>query len=246
MEFNAEELRELDSAEASAYIKPFIESDSKIWSFYSYGQELDMDEAKSDWLKRAYKVMEQRVKEVMDFVVGSEDDEDVVFEAETGVPFDELVEETAGNTYNWGYLYPVDLNFTVYNSGGMGRFLEVRIHRGGDVRGNYSRPFFKSLGDPEEAFETIDDITNGANYVSVTFIDGSSISFAGEQSNDMDSYVVAGVSGHGSGQPGLFNPEEGNEESGIAFVVSEAFEDIRQSEGQSSADGFVEEMIGNW
>jgi hypothetical protein len=246
MEFNAEELAGLEPREAGAYVKQFVTEATKYWSFYEPYDDLDMSDA--GLKERSHALLESRLSEMTDFFVDNyfgADDDARTFEEHTGVPFEELSDDGGDNTYNWSWLYPSDLNFKNYSTPDGQKILEIRIHLGGDVRGNYGGGYYKIFaGDEEdESMQYIYDLTQGSMSVNMKFSDGSSISFSGEQASDIESYEVANVAGYDTKQPGLFNPDEGNAEGGIAYAVEEAFSGFRKGGRGYEGDEFVNEIV---
>lgn len=246
MEFSTEELMAMEPREAAAYVKQFVTEASKHWSFYDNGDSLDM--TGEGVLQRSHSLLEERVKVATDFYLDNnwgEDDDASTFESQTGIPFDELRNVGGDNTYNWSWLYPTDLNFNKYLLPDGQKVTEVRIHLGGDVRGNYSGGYYKIFdeGSEDDEQEFIYDLCEGSMSVTLKFNDGSSISFGGTQSSDIDYYEVVDTNGYDTGQSGLFDPEEGNDEGGMAFAVSEYFSKLHSHGSGYEGDEFVNEIV---
>lgn len=68
-----------------------------------------------------------------------------------GVDFEsELVETSADNSYNWEGNGSTDFNISIFEND-MNTFAYIAIHKGGDIRGNYSNGILIDLGQCDSA-----------------------------------------------------------------------------------------------
>lgn len=245
--FDREYYNDLETLQEKAeYLKGFVEDFEYWWDFFEPYEEFNM---KTRSPEDANVLMKGRLESMMDFYVDNnwgEDDENGTFEKQTGIPFEELEEGGGDNTYNWSWLFPTDLNFRWYSSPDGRTFLEVRLHLGGDVRGNYTGGWYKEFDDStgeDERHEFAYDLTEGRNTISVTFNDGSKIQFNGQQSSDVNYFEVGDVSGYDTGQQNLFPEDEGVSEAGIAYEVWNLLDDKIKGGRGLDVDDFVDTLV---
>jgi hypothetical protein len=167
-------------------------TDAKYGFTIYEGVDLDI----ADW-KKATQQMGEHLKSQCDFHVDNgwdEDDAEGTFEKEMGFGFSDMEEKSGGNTYNEGYFAP-DLNYRIYkgpeaDDGEERWVLEVRLHEGGDVRGNYSGGYYFRGSDAQGLEERFYELYSGSLWGSLTFEDGSTLDFYGENSGDMPGFNV--------------------------------------------------------
>jgi hypothetical protein len=168
-------------------LKDDAEVVSRTWQF-SVGGDIDM--AKGSNSKAMLEWVKSQMDGAMELNGGWNDvDEDKVFETATGLVWDDLKDKVRGNTYNEGYNGPADLNYHIKESEDGRVFVEVAVHMGGDVRGNYSTSFVKEVDSVEDGIELIVDLYQGSLYVEMKFSDGSTCSTYGEQGSDCHYFV---------------------------------------------------------
>lgn len=127
------------------------------------------------------------------------------------------------NTYNWGYLAP-DMNIKVYKEKMDDKFYAVvSIHQGGDVRGNYGPGYVYMGSSKDEVVERWGNDIRGNTSANISFSDGSSIQFDGQQDSDLDYFEVYG------------------EPTGIARECEKLLEGVKHD---SDFDAMVHELLG--
>lgn len=99
-----------------------------------------------------------------------------------GVDFEsELVETSADNSYNWGGNGSTDFNVSIFEND-MNTFAYIAIHKGGDIRGNYSNGILVDLGqcDSTDAYMYLLEDAYSYNNDGYTEIDGVFYSISGD------------------------------------------------------------------
>lgn len=103
-----------------------------------------------------------------------------------GVDFEsELVEASADNSYNWGGNGSTDFNISIFEND-MNTFAYIAIHRGGDIRGNYSNGILVDLGqcNSEDSYMYLLDSSYNYTESGYAEIDGTLYSINGGISSE--------------------------------------------------------------
>lgn len=103
-----------------------------------------------------------------------------------GVDFEsELVETNADNSYNWGGNGSTDFNVSIFEND-TNTFAYIAIHRGGDIRGNYSNGILIDLGqcNSDDAYMYLLDSSYNYTESGQTEIDGTLYSIDGNISSE--------------------------------------------------------------
>lgn len=74
----------------------------------------------------------------------------------TGVKYDNF---DGANTYNWNGRIMHDFDYRTYEMEDNTYYVAIQVHRGGDVRGNYTDFVLFKFDNPEHWFEVVEDIT---------------------------------------------------------------------------------------
>lgn len=175
--------------EMGDYFKDELKSSDYRWIFHNGGGD------GFDWKKGTGETLDDVVKANTDYNEGEAFDVmGVDPDSKDPTPEDAGWEDTKGdNTYNWGYLGPQDANFHLWK--GDDKFmLEIAIHQGGDIRGNYGSSYYADLKNEDEFGERIFDIVGGSNDIYLEFSDGTSASFYGTQDSDINAFETADAS----------------------------------------------------
>jgi len=130
------------------------------------------------------------LKEEASFVEDDEQDKNANLSEENGMSVD-----PGENTYNWSYLGP-DLQYGIQEGSDSLYYGVIIPHMGGDVRGNYGANLYFELDsndDKDSAWEEfalkVMEMISGSVITTVTFDDGSSVTFDGENDADIPYYT---------------------------------------------------------
>jgi hypothetical protein len=99
----------------------------------------------------------------------------------------DLTEESADNTYNFGYLGAIDLNWKLFYDEDYDKyFYVIHPHLGGDIRGNYGEAFILEGDDKEDLFYRFyNTFISGMANAYITFDNGDNVVFDSEQDSDV-------------------------------------------------------------
>ena len=77
----------------------------------------------------------------------------------------EYKELTRDNSYNWGSPLSNDIDFTIYHNITLDEYyVTMKIHRYGDVRGNYTEEFILKYDNEDEFYESLHNCTKFWSY----------------------------------------------------------------------------------
>ena len=197
---NYGDVSEMNYSEMSEYISkkylPHIKSAELTFMFtdtsFSYNLKSENNDLRNDLLSYYRENSDYTENSLDENTLYKLNDWDLVrkeIDPETEEVYDtiELTEETADNTYNFGYLGAIDLNWKLFYDEDYDKyFYVIHPHLGGDIRGNYGEAFILEGDDKEDLFYRFyNTFISGMANAYITFDNGDNVVFDSEQDSDV-------------------------------------------------------------
>ena len=241
-------LEGLNVKDAIEVLQDEVKKITYLYNFYESGDQFEFN--KDDPVK----FLEKYLKD-MDFIPverdwDEDDDSKGTLKKKFGYDLSECEEVDSGNTYNFTWLFPADINSRIYENMETGKvLLSSRIHLGGDIRGSYSiESYIKEFDDKDDASYTLNaEVIGGATTLIIEFKDGSSVTLDGEQGIDIDRFEIYEIDEveHLAGSEFLFKDPEFQITNlrGFANTFQNIFDSLNSG---SEADDFAHQVAGTW
>ena len=197
---NYGDVSEMNYSEMSEYISkkylPHIKSAELTFMFtdtsFSYNLKSENNDLRNDLLSYYRENSDYTENSLDENTLYKLNDWDLVrkeIDPETEEVYDtiDLTEESADNTYNFGYLGAIDLNWKLFYDEDYDKyFYVIHPHLGGDIRGNYGEAFILEGDDKEDLFYRFyNTFISGMANAYITFDNGDNVVFDSEQDSDV-------------------------------------------------------------